>query len=79
VAKLICDEICKACGFKNRGVKRGDMLFVVKHTLAPAVLVEVCFCDSELDMRLYNADKAADAIVSGISEFAKTRKTNLPQ
>jgi len=79
VAKLICDEICKACGFVNRGVKNGDRLFVVRNTLAPAVLVEVCFCDSELDMRRYDADKAAGAILSGISEFAKARKANQPQ
>lgn len=54
-------------GYRNRGVKaRGD-LYVLKNTKAPAMLVECCFVDDADDVRLYNADKMAAAIVRGIT------------
>jgi N-acetylmuramoyl-L-alanine amidase len=49
-------------GFVNRGVKDGSHLYVIKKTIAPAILVECCFCDSAIDMDLFNAESVAMAI-----------------
>lgn len=49
-------------GFFNRGVKDGSHLYVIKNTIAPAILVECCFCDSAIDMDLFNAEAVAIAI-----------------
>lgn len=60
----------EALGFKNRGIKNGSKLYVVKNTKAPAVLLEVCFVDSALDCDLYKKlgpDKIADALIGAIS------------
>ena len=52
-------------GFVNRGVNTNN-LYVCNHTTMPAILVECCFVDSEIDKKLYNADKIAKAIVKGL-------------
>lgn len=57
----------EALGFTNRGIKDGSGLYVIRNTVAPAMLVECCFCDSEEDMQLYNADSIANAIVNGLA------------
>ncbi len=56
-------------GFHNRGVKNGKHLYVLSATKMPAVLIEGCFLDSQKDMQLWNAEKMADAIFSGICKF----------
>lgn len=48
-------------GFRNRGVKNQRFL-VLRATFMPAILIEVCFCDNQEDMDLYNEDKVAEAI-----------------
>lgn len=58
-----------ALGFKDRGVKKRDDLYVLRHTHMPAVLIEVCFCDSISDMTMYRSIGATDiakSIVDGI-------------
>jgi N-acetylmuramoyl-L-alanine amidase len=64
-AATICNNI-SALGFKNRGVKDGSSLYVIKHTKAPAVLVECCFVDNKKDTEIYNAYKIAEAIYKAI-------------
>ena len=49
----ICEEL-ESIGFRNRGVKDGSGLYVVKHTDAPALLVEMFFLDNANDQKLYN-------------------------
>ena len=64
------ENVCKAfetMGFKNRGLKYNPGLYVLKHTKAPAMLVEVCFVDDKDDAELYNCSAAAEAIVYGIT------------
>lgn len=61
----ICGNIAKL-GFKNRGIKDGSHLYVIKNTKATAILVECCFVDSEKDQKLYNAEKIAKAIFQAI-------------
>ena len=68
-AKPYAARICKkvsALGFKNRGVKVRNDLYVLKHTNAPALLVECCFVDDKDDCNLYNAKKIAKAIAEAI-------------
>lgn len=69
------DEAAKICshleslGFKNRGVKDGSGLYVVKNTNAKAILVEVCFVDNKADAELYKklgASKIAESICTAI-------------
>lgn len=57
-------------GFKNRGIKDGSHLYVVKNTNAKAILVEVCFVDNEKDAdqyKLVGFEQIAEAIANGIS------------
>ena len=65
VATNICKNIA-ALGYKNRGVKDGSNLYVIKQTKAPAVLVECCFVDNQKDKDKYNAYKMAEAIYKAI-------------
>ncbi|WP_342756723.1 N-acetylmuramoyl-L-alanine amidase [Kineothrix sedimenti] len=71
----VCGNIA-SYGFKNRGVKAGSGLYVIKNTKAKAMLIEVCFCDNEQDVSLYNsiggADTIAQAIFNGIYDYAVT-------
>lgn len=64
-AVSICNNIAKL-GFKNRGVKNGSNLYVIKKTKAPALLVECCFVDSKTDAARYNAEAIAKAIYNAI-------------
>lgn len=58
-----------ALGFRNRGIKDGSRLAVVKNSNAKAMLIEVCFVDTQSDVNLYRnigAEKIANAIVKGL-------------
>ena len=70
-ASAICNAIA-SLGFKDRGVKVRTDLYVLKHTKAPALLVECCFVDDADDVALYDADQMAAAIVWGITGQAVT-------
>ena len=65
-AERICAEI-SALGFRNRGVKYSTSLYVLKHTVSPAMLIECCFVDDKDDVDLYNYRDMAAAIVMGIT------------
>lgn len=64
-----------ALGFRLRtestgGVKTAGSLYVLRHTKAPAMLIECFFCDDADDVALYRrqgAERLADAIVQGIT------------
>lgn len=56
-------------GFTNRGVKAGTGLYVIRKTKAKSMLIEVCFCDNQEDVSLYQsigAEGIAKAIYKGI-------------
>lgn len=66
--KIYAHEVNKnivALGFRNRGVKSARYYFL-RATSMPAILIEGCFCTSQRDMNLFNADKMAQAIVNGL-------------
>lgn len=65
-ATRICAKVSSALGIKNRGVKSSRMLYVLRKTSAPTVLVECCFVDSTTDRDKWDAKKCAKAIVEGI-------------
>ena len=64
-AAKICNEIA-LIGYRNRGVKDGSHLFVVKNTNMPCVLVECAFIDSAKDMNMYKANSIANAIIKAV-------------
>lgn len=70
ITQNICNAIAEL-GFKNRGVKERTDLYVLKKTKAPAILIECCFCDSEIDAGLYNCETMASAIVKGLTGEVK--------
>jgi N-acetylmuramoyl-L-alanine amidase len=61
-------EVSKAiasCGFINRGGKKRTDLYFLNNTEMPAILLEVCFVDSEADTDIYAAN--FNAICSAIA------------
>jgi N-acetylmuramoyl-L-alanine amidase len=65
-AKPVLREIVRL-GFYNRGVKDGSHLYVLKNTWMPAILIECCFIDSWRDRDLYDTERMANAIVTGLT------------
>lgn len=65
VASEVCAQISKI-GFTNRGVKINKELYFLRHTVAPAILIEVCFVDDQDDAKLYKANK--DAVAKAIAK-----------
>lgn len=66
--KRILDKLSKL-GFKNRGTKFNNKLYVLKHTKMNCMIIEVCFIDSLVDYSLYTqlgCKAVAKAIVEGI-------------
>jgi N-acetylmuramoyl-L-alanine amidase len=55
-----------SCGFINRGGKKRTDLFFLNNTEMPAILIEVCFVDSEADCNLY--DREFSAICDAIAD-----------
>lgn len=49
----VCYEISRL-GFRNRGIRDGSHLYVVRNTKAPALLIEMFFLDNEIDQTLYS-------------------------
>lgn len=72
-ATRICKKIA-SLGFKNRGVKVREELYVLRKTEAPALLVECCFVDDKDDIKLYDVNKMAKAIAEGILNKTITEK-----
>ena len=72
-----------ALGFRNRGIKDSkNVAYVVNHTNAPAMLIEVCFVDTQSDVNKYRnvgAEKIADAIVKGLVGQTTNVSTPNPQ
>ena len=66
-AKTILNNLSNL-GFKNRGIKDGSKLYVLKHTKCEAMLIEVCFVDNRDDVSLLvtQYDEIAQAIVKGL-------------
>ena len=72
LAKNVQTELIAALGWKDRGVKERSDLYVLKHTVASAVLVECGFISNNAECeKLFNSkwqDKIAAAIVKGVEK-----------
>ena len=82
-AKPYAERIVKKIadvGFKNRCVKTHNA-YVLKHTKAPALLIEICFIDDRDDMDVYlkSPRKVAKAIVEGILDKTIIDATEMPK
>ena len=66
IAQKIQSELVKAIGWKDRKVKEANY-YVLRETIAPAVLIELGFCDSKKDMELWNTEKIAKALYKTIT------------
>ena len=78
-ATNIQNELVKEVGWKNRGIKTANF-YVIKNTKAPAILVELGFCDSKVDMDLFDVEKVCKALFKGITgvEYKSTTTTAKP-
>ena len=61
----VCANLAEL-GFTNRGVKAGSGLYVIRKTKAKSMLIEVCFCDNQHDVDIYNAAGGAEGIAKAI-------------
>lgn len=70
----VCANISKL-GFKNRGVKAGTGLYVIRKTKAKSMLIEVCFVDTQSDAQQYHnvgARQIAQAIYDAVHDMNGT-------
>ena len=65
-AQRICANMA-SLGYRNRGIKDGRNLYVVKNTTMKAILIETFFLDNYTDRKLY-LDHGADKIATAIAE-----------
>lgn len=56
LAAKVSFEIAAASGLINRGAKYSDKLAVLTKTYEPAILIEVCFVNSSVDVAIYRRD-----------------------
>ena len=77
LANNIQSNLIKSTNAKNRGVKTTETFYVLKHTIAPAVLIECGFIsnhdESELLFDNDYQNKIANAIVTGIEDTLKNK------
>lgn len=80
LAKQVADAIAKASGLTNRGAKKRTDLFFLNKTSKPSVLIEVCFVDSQPDVKLYQShfSSICVAIASALSGIDIEHSTPLP-
>lgn len=65
-ATAINNAVAASCNFSNRGVKEANF-YVLRNTTAPAILVEVCFVDSQKDADKLDVHEVAKALYKGIT------------
>lgn len=68
LARNTLEKLAEATGAKNRGIKDGSKLFVLKHTNAPAVLVECGFISNDRERELLFTPAYQVKIAVAISE-----------
>jgi N-acetylmuramoyl-L-alanine amidase len=68
-AQDVSRELASALGLPNRGAKSTTGLYVINHTEMPAILIEVCFVDTEADAEAWHStpwDDLVGAVVRGL-------------
>lgn len=64
IARRVVNNI-SSLGYFNRGVKHRGF-YILRYTSMPAILIEGCFVDSWRDINMFDADKMARAIATGL-------------
>lgn len=67
LAAKVSAQLSKDIGWSNRGAKERKELYVLAHTKAPAILIELGFINNESDMAKWNVDKIATSIVYALT------------
>lgn len=65
-AREVINLAAASCGYHNRGLKFANF-YVLKHTNAPAMLIEMGFVSNQGDCNKFNAKSLADAITKGLT------------
>lgn len=72
LANNVQGQLISATGWKDRGVKKSSTLYVLKHTIASAVLVECGFISNDAECKKLFSEtwqnKIANGIVKGIEK-----------
>ena len=66
LAENVQTELISATGWKDRGVKKSSTLYVLKKTIASAVLVECGFISNDAECQKLFSDKWQNKIANGI-------------
>lgn len=71
LARCIQRQIVDSLHTVDRGIKERPGLIVLKHTVMPAVLVEMAFIDNDSDAELlmHKKDEFARAIARGVTDY----------
>ncbi len=76
LAKIVQEKVVKATGLTDRGVKT-DNLYVIKHTIMPAILLETAFIDNPNDAKLLADEKGQDLFAVAVAQaLCKLKKIN---
>lgn len=78
IAQAVQSALVSMVGWKDRRVKE-DNFYVIRETSAPAILIELGFCDSKGDMNKWNTEKIASAIFKGITGKDYSGQAPAPQ
>lgn len=65
-ARKVCESISKATGLVNRGVKTNNDFYVLRKSNCHSMIIEICFLDNAADVKKYNSNVVAAAIVKGL-------------
>lgn len=79
-AREVSRELASALGLPNRGAKSTEGLYVLNHTEMPAILIEVCFVDTEQDADAWwwtSWEALCSAVVRGLGGDYVTKEEDM--
>ncbi len=68
LANILCDKVSAGFGSKNRGVVRGNDIYVIRNTECPAALIEVGFMTNKEDLAALCDEETQTRVAQGIYE-----------
>ncbi|WP_299831168.1 N-acetylmuramoyl-L-alanine amidase [uncultured Metabacillus sp.] len=84
LAALVHPAQLEAYGLRNRGIKSGNHLYILKHTNMPSILLEGAFMDSTTDIKKLRDDQVLDnagrLVAQAVAKYAglKLKETAKP-
>ena len=79
-AQDVSRVLASALGLPNRGAKSTTGLYVLNHTEMPAILIEVCFVDTEADAEAWRSttwDDLVGAVVRGLGGYYEKKEEDM--